>query len=425
MSTSPAEPPSAPPSVVSDGVADTTTAMRSGEPGVAGGAAATAAAADEEKPGPIAMIVLGMAGSGKTTLMQRLTMHMFENNLSSYVMNLDPAVKHVPFEPNIDIRDTVDYKEVMKQYSLGPNGGIMTSLNLFSTRFNQVMEILEKRKPELDYVVADTPGQIEVFTWSASGSIITESIASAYRTVLVYVVDTPRTTNPTTFMSNMLYACSIMYRMRLPFVVAFNKVDVVSHDFAAEWMGDFQAFQEALDAQSDQSYMSGLTRSMSLVLDEFYAALRHCGVSAATGEGMDDFMAAVNEAAKDYDTDYLPDLLKRKAAAAQDEAARQKEQLSSVGRDAAAERAAKAKAAGGGGGAGAGGGASGAEAPKARGAGAGGEEEEEEDESAELQALIASLQAGSNAGEVQAPVMSRHTRVQEPSAAAGAGAGNR
>ena len=37
-----------------------------------------------------------------------------------------------------DIRDTVKYKEVMKHYQLGPNGGIVTSLNLFATRFDQV-----------------------------------------------------------------------------------------------------------------------------------------------------------------------------------------------------------------------------------------------------------------------------------------------
>jgi Conserved hypothetical ATP binding protein len=76
-------------------------------------------------------------------------------------------------------------------------------------------------------------GQIEVFTWSASGQIITESLASAFATCLVYVVDTPRTASPTTFMSNMLYACSILYRTRLPMVLAFNKSDVTSPDFAA------------------------------------------------------------------------------------------------------------------------------------------------------------------------------------------------
>ncbi len=44
-----------------------------------------------------------------------------------------------------DIRDTVNYKEVMKQYNLGPNGGIVTSLNLFATRFDQVMDLIDKR----------------------------------------------------------------------------------------------------------------------------------------------------------------------------------------------------------------------------------------------------------------------------------------
>ena len=34
----------------------------------------------------------------------------------------------------------VNYKNVMKQYGLGPNGGILTSLNLFATRFDQVRQ---------------------------------------------------------------------------------------------------------------------------------------------------------------------------------------------------------------------------------------------------------------------------------------------
>ena len=109
-------------------------------------------------------------------------------------MNLDPAVTTVPFAANIDIRDTVSYKEVMGQYQLGPNGAIMTSLNLFATRFDQVrfrflqlnskgfspqgnsrvvtysgvsclsgllqvLSILEKRADELDYILIDTPGE--------------------------------------------------------------------------------------------------------------------------------------------------------------------------------------------------------------------------------------------------------------------------
>ncbi|CAM9550293.1 unnamed protein product, partial [Chrysoparadoxa australica] len=167
---------------------------------------------------PVCVLVVGMAGTGKTSLMQRVSHHMESIATPGYYINLDPAVTQVPFGANIDIRDTVKYKEVMSQYSLGPNGAIMTSLNLFATKFDQVMDLLDRRADNLDYVFVDTPGQIEAFTWSASGRIITESLASTYPTILLYVVDTPRTASPTTFMSNMLYACSIYYKTRLPLV---------------------------------------------------------------------------------------------------------------------------------------------------------------------------------------------------------------
>jgi len=63
----------------------------------------------------------------------------------AYLINLDPAVHRTPFTANIDIKDTVDYKQVMKEYGLGPNGAIVTSLNLFSTRFDQVLKIVGDR----------------------------------------------------------------------------------------------------------------------------------------------------------------------------------------------------------------------------------------------------------------------------------------
>ncbi len=62
----------------------------------------------------------------------------------------------------------------------------------------------KKRSPQPKYIVADTPGQIEIFTWSASGAIITEAFASAFPTMIAFVVDTPRCASPQTFMSNML-----------------------------------------------------------------------------------------------------------------------------------------------------------------------------------------------------------------------------
>jgi GTPase SAR1 family protein len=74
---------------------------------------------------------------------------------------------------------------------------------------------------------------------------------------------------------------SILYKTKLPFILVFNKTDVEPHDFALEWMQDFEAFQAALashsgtrDSEGEPTYMNSLMNSMSLVLDEFYKHLK-------------------------------------------------------------------------------------------------------------------------------------------------------
>lgn len=296
---------------------------------------------------PVVAIVIGMAGSGKTTLMQvrarrarrrarlasprparsrkpasprarrraqRLHTDLDVASSPFYSINLDPAVRNLAYEPDIDVRQTVDYKGVMKQYQLGPNGGILTALNLFATKFDQVLALVEKRvasEAPPAHVLIDTPGQIEIFTWSASGAVIAEALAASLPTVIVYVVDTPRSARPVTFMSNMLYACSILYKFRLPLLLVFNKTDVHSADFATEWMEDCDAFQAALE--KEKAYIGSLSRSMALMLDEFYSQLRAVHVSALTGEGIPALLDALQACAQEYEGSYAVDLAARRA----------------------------------------------------------------------------------------------------------------
>lgn len=112
----------------------------------------TSSSGSSEKEKPTVLITIGMAGSGKTTFVQRVNSYLrsvppqsTKSPLSDtasthlraahsdtseaqssapsqeprppYILNLDPAVTYMPYDANIDIRDTIDYAEVMKQYA--------------------------------------------------------------------------------------------------------------------------------------------------------------------------------------------------------------------------------------------------------------------------------------------------------------------
>ena len=291
--------------------------------------------------------------------MQRINSYLHSKRDPPYVINLDPAVLNVPFDSNIDIRDSLNYKEVMREYNLGPNGGILTSLNIFATKIDQIIDILEKRtapnpdKPKVKPVkniIVDTPGQIEVFVWSASGSILLDSLASSFPTVIAYIIDTPRTSQTSTFMSNMLYACSILYKTKLPMILVFNKTDVKDAEFAKEWMTDFEAFQAALRQEEHNGsfggseggnggmgggsgYMGSLLNSMSLMLEEFYAHLSVVGVSSMTGQGIDDFFRAVEEKAEEFKRDYQPELERRREQLKKEKQTQKEQQLGKLMKD--------------------------------------------------------------------------------------------
>jgi GTPase SAR1 family protein len=327
---------------------------------------------------PVAIVCVGMAGtfdpnstnhrtvpltstlgSGKTTFMQRINSYLHSKNEPPYVINLDPAVRNVPFDSNIDIRDSVNYKEVMKSYNLGPNGGILTSLNLFATKIDQILTLLEKRTtPNLEKldakpiknILVDTPGQIEVFVWSASGSILLDSLASTFPTVIAYIIDTPRTASTSTFMSNMLYACSILYKTKLPMILVFNKTDVKDAEFAKEWMTDFESFQAALREEEEtgsfggmegvasgmgggSGYMGSLLNSMSLMLEEFYSHLSVVGISSMTGAGVNEFFEAVEEKAQEFERDYKPELERRKKEREAEKIANREKELGKLMKD--------------------------------------------------------------------------------------------
>jgi GPN-loop GTPase len=138
---------------------------------------------------------------------------------------------------------------------------------------------------------------------------------------------------------DMLYGCSMLYKTRLPLLLAFNKIDIVRHEFAIEWMNDSDAFEEA--AKQKERYASNLTQSMGTMLEAFYKHLRVVGVSAITGTGVDDFLLELRRGAVQWELEYLPELTKLREEKQRREQERQERDIRRMKEDAARDAGVK------------------------------------------------------------------------------------
>lgn len=230
-------------------------------------------------------VVIGMAGSGKTTFCQRLyswlnTDIVMKNGLNANItsINLDPAVANPKMPLTIDIRDTIDYQETMQKYNLGPNGCINTCLNLFLLNF--------KVPEESKYIIVDTPGQIEAFTWSSPGDVIMSMLSDI---CIIYIIDLSICKNKSFFINNMIFAAALKCKFNRPVLVVFNKSDTSEVGDLEKCIRDETYFREMLtDSESEIG-------SLSIYFEEFYNDLNFVVLSSLTGQGKQEFFNAVNE----------------------------------------------------------------------------------------------------------------------------------
>ena len=100
-----------------------------------------------------------------------------------------------------------------------------------------------------------------------------------------------------------------MYKAKIPILLPFNKVDVVSHEGCIAWMRDFEALDDSLS--KEKAYLSSLSRSLSLVLSSFYehmnvsvtvasVAMQAVGVSAKEGLGFDELLKGIERGTQEY-----------------------------------------------------------------------------------------------------------------------------
>jgi len=231
-----------------------------------------------------AIFVAGTAGSGKSLLTSKIHEYYTRNGAFTAILNLDPGVISLPYTPDIDIRDSVDIVSIMKQYDLGPNGALMMANDLIASKLEELQEEADKINP--DYLIIDTPGQIELFAYRTSGPYFVNNFMADQKSAL-FLYDGVLVTTAVNFVSMALLATSIRLRMGMPTINVLTKTDLIANKISEilRWTTNLKSLESAISAEADgETYVLVTNILRSLNLSGFAQGL--IPVSNATGEGM-------------------------------------------------------------------------------------------------------------------------------------------
>ena len=221
-----------------------------------------------------AIFVTGTAGSGKSMLTSKILEYYQKNGVFASALNLDPGVESLPYRPDVDVRDYVDIVHIMKQYDLGPNGSMIMANDLIASKIDEIQNEVNRVNP--DYLIVDTPGQIELF---------------AYR----FLYDGTMIASPTNFVSISLLATSIKLRLGLSTINVITKTDLIPDkiDQILRWCSDPTLLEESVRKDSDgETYSLTADIMRALNIGEFTGDL--IPISNLTGEGMVNLQAALS-----------------------------------------------------------------------------------------------------------------------------------
>ncbi|XP_075935746.1 GPN-loop GTPase 3 [Anarhichas minor] len=176
-----------------------------------------------------AQLVMGPAGSGKSTYCSTMVQHLGSLNRSAHVVNLDPAAEHFDYPVMADIRELIQVDDVMEDPSLrfGPNGGLVFCMEYFANNFDWLDESLGH--VEDDYILFDCPGQIELYTHLPVMKQLVEQLQQReFRVCGVFLVDSQFMVESFKFISGVIAALSAMVLLEIPQINIMTKMDLLS-----------------------------------------------------------------------------------------------------------------------------------------------------------------------------------------------------
>lgn len=238
------------------------------------------------------VFIIGTAGSGKSMLTASFSEWLKISKQDVAIVNLDPGALKLPYSPDVDVRNYVDIESLMEKYDLGPNGALIMAADLIADSMEKISEEVEELK--LDVVLVDTPGQMELFAFRASGPYIASELTREPKAI-IYLFDAVFSIDPLNYVSNLFLSAAVYNRFLIPQVHLLSKCDLLPRediDTIVDWSVDQNALETAIE-QKLEGTKRLLSRNVMYAVYELGLSFLLIPVSAKTNEGIINFNTAL------------------------------------------------------------------------------------------------------------------------------------
>ncbi|KAH9599476.1 GPN-loop GTPase [Trypanosoma melophagium] len=221
--------------------------------------------------GKYAAVVIGPAGSGKSTLCTVLAEHYATKGRSTHICNFDPAADELPYNPSIDIRELISLEDAMEGKGLGPNGGLVFCMEYLLSQ-GEVWLSDQLGDHAEDFIIVDMPGQVEVLSHvPAVPGFVQLLQRSGYNVVVLFLLDAlAATADAGKFISGCTFALSSMVCFDCPFMNVLTKCDLLPRDVKEEALEHFCACDfDYLNTKPLPGRWREMIRTMASVISDF------------------------------------------------------------------------------------------------------------------------------------------------------------
>lgn len=244
------------------------------------------------------LIFMGPAGVGKTSLWQAFADYLEKSRrLTVRRVNLDPGSRVVYPKIDYDITSDISSQKLMKAQKLGPNGAILEACRQMSARRDQIIKkILPNNDQEVDFLLIDTPGQLDSFVLQPHGASFFNELNKILSLSAIYLYDASALSDPVNIPAQLFLYVAATFQLQFEMTPCLSKADLVDVEQVIPLLQDSQKLIQIVDA-SEHGVLSDFASQSLDVLSHFRLPVRIVPVSVRENHvtGLEDLFGILEE----------------------------------------------------------------------------------------------------------------------------------